>query len=119
MSAFLPIPDFRLPLTCDADGTVRVGGTRVTLDTLIGFYLQGETPEQLSENFPTLKLADIHAVIAFYLGNRRQVDDYLAQRKAEAHELRRKIESDWRMSHLRERLLARRAEQNLRPAGTE
>jgi uncharacterized protein (DUF433 family) len=109
MSAFLPIPEFRLPLACEADGTVRVGGTRVTLDTLIGFYLQGESPEQLAENFSTLELADIHAVIAFYLRNRQQVDDYLAQRQVEAEELRRKIEADLNSSSLRERLLARRS----------
>ena len=43
-----------LPMTMDRHGTVRVSGTRVTLDTLVGFYQQGNTAEQLHESFPTV-----------------------------------------------------------------
>ena len=34
-----------LPLSKDADGVVRVGGTRVTLDTLVEAFHEGLTAE--------------------------------------------------------------------------
>jgi hypothetical protein len=45
---FAPGP---VPLKFDADGNVRVSGTRVTLDTIIGFYEQGFGAEELAEDF--------------------------------------------------------------------
>ena len=82
-----------LPMKADRDGTIRISGTRVTLDTLIGFYRQGETPEALHEGFPTVPLADIHAVISFYLSHKDEVDAYLKQRDEQADFVRRKWES--------------------------
>ncbi|MBI5667156.1 MAG: DUF433 domain-containing protein [Chloroflexi bacterium] len=82
-----------LPLKQDEDGTIRVSGTRVTLDTLIGFYQQGETPEELSAGFTTVPLADIYAVIAYYLSHRAEVDTYLKQRQQEAERIRQEWES--------------------------
>jgi uncharacterized protein (DUF433 family) len=81
-----------LPLKQDDDGTIRVSGTRVTLDTLIGFYRQGETPEELHEGFPTVALADIYAVIAYYLTHQTEVDAYLKQRNQEAERIRQEWE---------------------------
>jgi uncharacterized protein (DUF433 family) len=34
-----------LPITRDSDGVLRVSGTRVTLDTIIGAFNAGSTPE--------------------------------------------------------------------------
>ena len=34
-----------VPLITDADGVVRVGGTRVTLDALVAAFRQGATAE--------------------------------------------------------------------------
>lgn len=82
-----------LPLKQDEDGTIRVSGTRVTLDTLIGFYRQGETPEDLHASFPTVPLADIYAVIAYYLAHQMDVDTYLKQRNQEAERIRQEWES--------------------------
>jgi uncharacterized protein (DUF433 family) len=77
-----------LPLKMDAYGAIRVSDTRVTLDTLIAFYQQGETAEALHEGFPTVPLSDIHAVISYYLANRDEVDTYLAARREAAEALR-------------------------------
>ena len=82
-----------LPLVLDEHGTIRVSGTRVTLDTLIGFYRQGETPENLHEGFPTVPLADIYAVIAYYLSHQAELDAYLKQRAEEADRIRREWET--------------------------
>ncbi len=72
-------PTLILPLKMDEQGDIRVSGTRVTLHTLLSAYQQGETPESIHEGFPTVPLADIHAVIAYYLANQESVDAYLRQ----------------------------------------
>src|SRR5438067_10442046 len=77
-----------IPLRVDASGTVRVGGTRVTLDTLIERFRGGDTPETLAESFTTLSLADIYSVIGYYLRHRAEVDAYLANQERQAEELR-------------------------------
>ena len=99
-----------VPLRFDETGTVRVGGTRVTLDTVLGAYLRGDSPEQIAEGFPSLPLADIHATIAWYLQHREQVDAYLQQRADEGAAWRRFWESQYDKPAIREKLLARRAE---------
>lgn len=81
-----------LPLKLDDLGVIRISGTRVTLDTLIDFYHQGETPEDLHEGFPTIPLADIYAVIAYYLAHQEDIDAYLRRRSAEAEHIRREWE---------------------------
>jgi uncharacterized protein (DUF433 family) len=84
-----------VPLRTDSDGVIRVGNTRVTLHTIIGFYNSGETPEDLHDGFPTVSLADIYAVIAYYLANRAAVDDYLHQIDEDGERIRRKIEASY------------------------
>ena len=82
-----------LPMKADPDGNIRISGTRVTLDTLIGFYRLGETPDALHEGFPTVPLADIYAVISFYLTHQDEVDAYLKKRDEDAERIRKEWES--------------------------
>jgi uncharacterized protein (DUF433 family) len=75
-----------VPLAADATGTIRVANTRVTLDTVVELFRTGATAEELTERFPVLSAADVHAVLAYYLRHRDEVDSYLAEqtRQAEA-----------------------------------
>jgi uncharacterized protein (DUF433 family) len=82
-----------LPMKTDQHGVIRISGTRVTLLTIIGFYLQGETPEEIHDGFPTVPLADIYAVISYYLAHRDELDAYFRQIEEEADALQREIES--------------------------
>src|SRR5579862_9544725 len=95
------------PLKKCADGSFRVGNTRVTLDTLIAFYNQGENAEQLARGFPTISPADIHATIAFYLKHKQQVDAYLSERAAAASMQKAQIEKQFPPDGIRDRLLDR------------
>lgn len=95
------------PLRTDETGTVRVGGTRVTLDTVIGFYKQGSSAEDIADSFPVLKLWDIYATIAYYLAHQPEVDEYLETRRLEAGEMQKKMEALFPPQGLREKLLAR------------
>ena len=62
-----------------ADGTWRVTGTRVSLDSVVYAFRQGSTPEEVCQDFPTLSLAQVYAAIAYYLHHRQAVDAYLAE----------------------------------------
>ena len=59
------------PISRDGDGVVRVGGTRVRLETVIGAYENGCTPEEILFKYPALNLPDSYAVIAYYLARLR------------------------------------------------
>lgn len=88
-------------------GTLRVGNTRVSLDSVVYAYNRGEDAKQIQENFDTLSLAEIHAAIAYYLHNKEKVDKYLAKGAAEFE--RRRAEDRARPNHItREMLLARK-----------
>jgi uncharacterized protein (DUF433 family) len=82
----ITIADPSSALRLDESGTIRIGASRVTLDTLIGCYQRGETPEQIRSGFPTLPLADIYAAIAYYLRHQGELDAYLDQRQREAEQ---------------------------------
>ncbi len=100
-----------VPLTTTEFGTIRVGRSRVSLDSVVCHYKLGATAEQIAHSFPTLDLADIYAVIAYYLANRESVEEYLRQQEAEADALQQQIESDPKQREatrqLRERIRAR------------
>jgi uncharacterized protein (DUF433 family) len=100
-----------LPIQVDADGVLRVGGTRVTLDSVVSAFNNGATAEEIAQKYPSLALADIYAVIAYYLRERREVDDYLRERDASAQEVRAQNEARDNPVGIRERLLARRIQE--------
>lgn len=92
------------PLQTGPDGIVRVRGTRVMLDSILHAYRRGDTPEEIGEGFPTVSLADIYAVIAYYLRYRDEVDAYLAEQEAAGEQIRRKIEERFPATELREKV---------------
>lgn len=79
------------PLIQEADGTVRITGSRVTLDTIIGAFQKGATAEQ--DSFPSLSLTQIYGAIADYLDHEADVEIYLGERRAEAEAIKYEIES--------------------------
>lgn len=97
-----------VPLTWDEQGVLRVGPTRVSLDTVIYAYKQGATPEEIVADYSTLDLPDVYAVIAYYLQDEAEVEDYLRGREARRDEVRRQMDERFPQAGLRERLLARR-----------
>lgn len=99
------------PLTVTSEGVVRVGGTRVTLDTVVATFQQGATAEEIVHRYPSLRLGDVYASIAYYLNHQQEVDDYLRQRQQQAQEIRQMNQTRFDPQGLRDRLLARRPEQ--------
>jgi uncharacterized protein (DUF433 family) len=97
-----------IPLKLDEHGTFRVANTRVTLDSVIAAFQNGATAEEISLQYPTLKLADIYAVITYYLRHPEEVEAYLIEQQIAADEVRKKIETKIDSTNIRERLLARK-----------
>lgn len=97
-----------IPLEVSTDGVVLVGGTRVTLDTVVAAFQERSTPEEISQQYPTLDLAVVYAVIGYYLRRRPEVDGYLRQRQGRSDSVRHDNESRCDPRGVRDRLLARR-----------
>ena len=94
VSAALPLHAERPPLRIDEGGAVRVGKSRVSLDLIVEQYENGMTPEDLVRAYDTLVLADVYAVIAYYLRYREAVGAYLRCRELIATALRARIEAN-------------------------
>ena len=78
------LPEF---LTRHEKGEIRMTGHRIDLFHLVSLYNEGNSAEMLLGYFPTLSLALIHKVIAFYLENKAEVDAYVAHCEAESERL--------------------------------
>jgi uncharacterized protein (DUF433 family) len=79
------LPDF---LAEDRYGYIHLAGHRIGLRHVVDLYNDSYSPEMLHEHFPTLPLALIDKLIAFYLENRAAVDAYVARsREAVAKEM--------------------------------
>lgn len=107
----MSFPPEPVPLSADADGVVRVGGTRVTLDTLVAAFREGATAEAIAEQYPSLQLGQIYTVLGYYLCHQNEVDAYLQRRRQEAARVRQENETRFPPLGIRERLLARRSPQ--------
>jgi uncharacterized protein (DUF433 family) len=67
------------------EGAYRIGDTRVSLDSLVYLFREGMSAESMVENYPALTLEQVHGVLAFYLGNQKEIDRYLAEGHRAAH----------------------------------
>lgn len=104
----LSIETFSVPLAVDADGVAHVGGTRVTLDTVVAAFTEGATAEEITHQYPSLHLADVYAAIGYYLRHRPAVEAYLHQRRRQADVVRQQNEARFDPHGVRDRLLTRR-----------
>ena len=93
-------------------GVLRIGRTRVSLDSVIITFNFGATPEKIVQDYDTLTLTEVCAAISYYLQNHEEVDEYLEKREKQNAELRQI--NDARFSHrgIREKLLARQRVKN-------
>jgi len=79
----MTLPDF---LTDAGDGEINLTGHRIGLYHLIREYNEGDCAEMLACRYPSLPLSLIYKVIAFYLENQREVDEYIAAYAADVDE---------------------------------
>lgn len=104
----LKISNEPAPLVIDDDGVVRVGGTRVRLDTVVYAFNHGASAEEILQRYPSLALSDIYATISYYLHHRTAVDEHLRKQQQKHDRVQRFNQSRTDSAGLRERLLRRR-----------
>ena len=75
------------------DGRYRVTGTRVSLDSIVYAYLNGESAENIAQSFPVLTPEQVRGAIDFYLAHREEIDSYLERMRAE-YETKRQAARD-------------------------
>ena len=97
------------PLVADKHGVVRVGGSRVTLDTVISAYKMGFNAEDIVEDYDTLRLEDARFAIDYYNTHTLIVEKYLREGEEAAAHTRAKLDASGHQRGLRERLLKRRS----------
>jgi uncharacterized protein (DUF433 family) len=100
------------PLVTGPDGVVRVRGTRVSLESIVAAFDAGATAEEIVQQYPSLHLAAVYAVISYVLVDRKAVDQYVTSRQDVTAAVRTQVEAQCSPGGIRERLLARRG-----PAG--
>lgn len=95
-----------IPLTRDAHGVYRVGGTRVTLDLVVRAFNRGATAEEIVQKFDGLRLPDVYQVIGYYLKHADELAEYFESRARQEEHL---VAShpEWSPKGFRDRLLAR------------
>ena len=100
-----------IPLVVTEQGTIRIKGSRVSLDSIVHHFKLGATAEQIVQSFPSLSLGEVYSSIAYYLTDRQEIETYLEQQKVAADNLQEQLESnpDYQaeIGELRSRILRR------------
>lgn len=95
--------------TRTSDGTLRVAGTRVSLDSIFHHFSLGSTAEEIVHKFPSLELSAVYATIAYILQNRKKVEHYIRQQRKAERVVSQEVKQLFgkRSAEMRERILAR------------
>ena len=100
-----------MPLVVTEQGTIRIKGSRVSLDSIIHHFTLGATAEQIVQSFPSLTLGDVYSSIAYYLTHRDEMQEYLKEQTVAADSLQGELESNpvyqAEIAELRSRILGR------------
>jgi uncharacterized protein (DUF433 family) len=96
------------PLHQDAHGVIRVGQTRVTLESVISLFEQGASAEEIALRYDVLDLHDIYATLSYFLGHRHETQEYLDRARQASLGARRDAERRSPAAQIRERLTRRR-----------
>ena len=76
---------------------------------VVDAFREGATAEEIAHQYPTLELADIYAVISYYLRHQREVQAYLSGRRDDAATVRQRNEARDDPAGIRDHLMARRS----------
>jgi uncharacterized protein (DUF433 family) len=106
-----------VPLTQTPEGVIRVTGTRLPLDTILHHYKQGASAEEISNRFPAVSLAQVHAILSYYLNHQAELDAYLQEQDKASEAFQKQLEANPQYQAnrvaFRERLMQRWAARQL------
>ena len=91
------------------DGTIRIGETRVALESVVYHFNLGASAEEIAQKFPVLRLSEVYGAIAYFLENRKEVEEYIRNEERETEGVIAEIQSRFgrEMAEFRERILSR------------
>jgi uncharacterized protein (DUF433 family) len=72
----------------DEHGVMRVGKTRVMLDSVVLAFQQGHSPETIQQQYPSLTLEEVYGAVTHYLAHQQEIDRYLKRQD--------EVWNDWR-----------------------
>jgi uncharacterized protein (DUF433 family) len=113
----LPLERTAPPLREDASGVIRIGQTRVTLESVVALFDQGASAEEIALRYDALHLEDIYATLGYVLAHREAVQAYLAHASHQSHKARLAAESPPSAAAIRRRLNRVRTSEADAPAG--
>ena len=95
------------PLREDETGAIRVGSSRVLLETVLRAFQDGASPESIVHRYSTLSLSDVYNTIGYYLRHQDAVEAYLREREQLASSVQQRLSSiQPDLSLIRSRLLS-------------
>jgi uncharacterized protein (DUF433 family) len=112
-----------VPLRDDGSGGLRVGPTRISLESVWHLHQQGASPAEIVQAFDMLDLADVCTVLAWALRHPEELNAYLKRREEEAAEVRSQLEASGltptreESAQLKEKLMTRWSEGQRQRAG--
>ena len=77
----------------DEHAVLRVGATRVMLDSVVAAFDQGHSAETIAQQYPSLSLEEVYGAITYYLANKDEVDQYLRRQDEVWRQWREKAEA--------------------------
>jgi uncharacterized protein (DUF433 family) len=99
------------PLQEDKTGAIRVGTSRVLLETVVRAFQDGASPESIVHRYSTLSLSDVYNTIGYYLQHQDAVEAYLNQRERIAELVQHRLSSiQPDLSLIRTRLLSQQSQ---------
>ena len=63
------------------DNAYWIADTRVSLDSIVYAFLNGQSAESIPRSFPALTLEQVYGAITYYPANRAEIDSYLNARR--------------------------------------
>ena len=102
------VREAEVPLVVWADGSVRLRETRLTVESVLGAYLRGQTPEEIAEAFPPTQAGEIRCIVAYFHRNRAELESYLERVTARSRIHIERIDRDFPSEGLKARLAERR-----------
>jgi uncharacterized protein (DUF433 family) len=94
--------DSRDYIRTDEHGVLRVGASRVMLDSVLAAWSQGHSPETIRSQYPSLTLEEVYGALAWSLAHSAEVSEYLKKQDAQWEHWKRRSEAQ--ASPLRDRL---------------
>jgi len=67
------------PYIEERNGGYYLRGSRMSLDSIVYHWLEGQSAEQIRDSFPSLRLVEIYGAITYYLEHQAEIDRYLKE----------------------------------------